>query len=160
VGYTGRTDPAVLHARLTAAARGATGATGQGFTAITHALVALLNTLVHQIKILDKQIAGQLAQHVDAHIFTSLPRSGTVRAAKLLAEIGDCRARFPTSEALISLAGMAPSTRQSGKTRIVGFRLSCDKNLRDAVTDFTNDLEFPRFPGDFAIWFRHPRGGG
>ena len=21
-------------------------------------------------------------------------------------------------------------------------------------------LEFPRFPGDFAIWFRHPQGGG
>ena len=34
---------------------------------------------------------------------------------------------------------MAPSTRQSGKTRIVGFRWSCDKNLRDAVTDFAND---------------------
>ena len=98
-----------------------------------------MNTLVGQIKILDTQIAQQLAEHVDAHIFTSLPRSGTVRAAKLLAEIGDCRARFPSPEALISLAGMAPSTRQSGKTRIVGFRWSCDKNLRDAVTDFAND---------------------
>ena len=139
VGYTGRTDPAVLHARLTAAPRGATGTAGSGYTPITHALLALLTTLVHQIKILDKQIAHQLAEHADAHIFTSLPRSGTVRAAKLLAEIGDCRARFPTPEALISLAGMAPSTRQSGKTRIVGFRWSCDKNPRDAVTDFAND---------------------
>jgi transposase len=139
VGYTGRTNPATLHARLTAAPRGATGATGEGFTAITHALVTLLTTLVAQIKTLDNQIAHQLADHADAHIFTSLPRSGTVRAAKLLAEIGDCRARFPTPEALISLAGMAPSTRQSGKTCIVGFRWSCDKNLRDAVTDFAND---------------------
>lgn len=139
VGYTGRTHPATLHARLTAAPRGATGAAGDKYTPITHALVALLNTLVQQIKILDTQIAQQLAEHVDAHIFTSLPRSGTVRAAKLLAEIGDCRARFPTPEALISLAGMAPSTRQSGKTHIVGFRWSCDKNLRDAVTDFAND---------------------
>ena len=139
VGYTGRTHPAILHARLTAAPRGATGAAGDKYTPITHAFLALLNTLVGQIKILDTQIAQQLAEHVDAHIFTSLPRSGTVRAAKLLAEIGDCRARFPSPEALISLAGMAPSTRQSGKTRIVGFRWSCDKNLRDAVTDFAND---------------------
>jgi transposase len=139
VGYTGRTTPVALHARLTAAPRGATGATAASYTPITHALVALLTTLVAQIKTLDNQIAHQLAEHADAHIFTSLPRSGTVRAAKLLAEIGDCRARFPTPEALISLAGMAPSTRQSGKTHIVGFRWSCDKNLRDAVADFAND---------------------
>ena len=77
--------------------------------------------------------------HADAHIFTSLPRSGTVRAARLLAEIGDCRARFPTPEALACLAGVAPSTRQSGKIRAVGFRWACDKQLRDAVTDFAGD---------------------
>jgi len=35
----------------------------------------------------DKQIAGQLAAHPDAHIFTSLPRAGTLRAARLLAEL-------------------------------------------------------------------------
>lgn len=67
-----------------------------------------------------------------------LPRSGRVRAARLLAEIGDCRARFPTPESLTCLAGAAPSTRQSGKLRAVGFRWSCDKQLRDAVTDFAN----------------------
>ncbi len=53
----------------------------------------------------------QLDAHADAHIFTSLPRAGRVRAARLLAEIGDCRARFPTHEPLSCLAGGAPSTR-------------------------------------------------
>ena len=72
-------------------------------------------------------------------MFTSLPRSGRVRAARLLAEIGDCRARFPTPETLTCLAGVAPSTRQSGKIRAVGFRWACDKQLRDAVTDFAAD---------------------
>ena len=139
VRYTGRTDPVTLHARLTAAPRGATGRRGAAHTHITRALVATLATLVEQIKMLDKQIGAHLASHADAHIFTSLPRSGTVRAARLLAEIGDCRARFPTTEALMCLAGVAPSTRQSGKTHIVGFRWSCDKNLRDAVCDFAND---------------------
>ncbi|HWS92895.1 MAG TPA: transposase [Mycobacterium sp.] len=38
------------------------------------------------------------------------PRAGTIRAARLLAEIGDCRARVPTPEALTCLAGVAPST--------------------------------------------------
>jgi transposase len=139
VGYCGRTDPAVLHARLAAAPRGATGDDGAAQTCVTRALHAVLTTLAEQIKALSEQIAEQLALHADAHVFTSLPRSGTVRAARLLAEIGDCRARFPTPEALACLAGAAPSTRQSGKMRAVSFRWSCDKQLRDAVTDFAAD---------------------
>ena len=138
-GYSGRTDPAVLHARLAAAPRGATGEDGTAQACVTAALHAVLTTLADQIKALSGQIGEQLARHADAHIFTSLPRSGTVRAARLLAEIGDCRARFPTPEALACLAGAAPSTRKSGQMRSVSFRWSCDKQLRDAVTDFAGD---------------------
>jgi transposase len=139
VGYCGRVDPAVLHARLAAAPRGATGEDGAAKAHITRALLAALTTLVEQIKALSEQITEQLDAHADAHIFTSLPRSGTVRAARLLAEIGDCRARFPTPESLACLAGVAPSTRQSGKHRAVAFRWAADKQLRDAVCDFAAD---------------------
>jgi len=139
VGYCGRVDPAVLHARLAAAPRGATGEHGTAEAHVTRALLAVLVTLNEQIKALSAQISEQLALHADQHVFTSLPRSGRVRAARLLAEIGDCRARFPTPESLACLAGVAPSTRQSGKIRAVGFRWSCDKQLRDAVTDFAGD---------------------
>jgi transposase len=139
VGYPGRTDPAVLHTRLTAAPRGATGDHGTTEAHITHALTAVLDTITAQISTLEAQIADQLARHADNHTFTSLPRSGTVRAARLLAEIGDCRGRFPTPESLACLAGVAPSTRQSGKLRTVGFRWACDKQLRDAITDFAGD---------------------
>ncbi len=139
VGYCGRVDPAVLHARLAAAPRGATGEHGAAEAHVTRALLAVLVTLNEQIKALSSQISEQLALHADQHVLTSLPRSGRVRAARLLAEIGDCRARFPTPESLACLAGVAPSTRQSGKIRAVGFRWSCDKQLRDAVTDFAGD---------------------
>ncbi len=139
IGYTGGADATVLHARLTAAPRGLTGDHGAAHAHVTRALVATLGALNEQIKALSDQIADQLADHVDAHIFTSLPRSGKIRAAKLLAEIGDCRGRFPTPEALACLAGVAPSTRQSGTMRSVGFRWSCDKHLREAVTDFAAD---------------------
>ncbi|MDT4971705.1 MAG: hypothetical protein QOG22_1848 [Pseudonocardiales bacterium] len=138
-GYPGRADPAALHAHLTAAPHGLTGPHGDAHAHITRALVAALTAIATQIRALTKQIEQQLTTHADAHIFTSLPRSGTVRAARLLAEIGDCRARFPTPEALACLAGVAPSTRQSGKTRAVSFRWSCDKQLRDAITDFAAD---------------------
>lgn len=136
VGYSGRTDPAALHTRLTTAPRGAPGISGAD---ITTTYVAILTTLNTQIKTLDESIATQLAAHADAHIFTSLPRSGTFRAARLLAEMGDCRGRFPTPEALACLAGVAPSTRQSGKVKHVGFRWAADKQLRDAVCDFAGD---------------------
>jgi transposase len=139
VGYSGKVDPAVLHHRLVAAPRGATGAEAAANAPITGALVAVLVSLTEQIKALTAEIETQLAAHADAHIFTSLPRSGRVRAARLLAEIGDSRARFPTPESLACLAGVAPSTRQSGKIRAVGFRWACDKQLRDAVTDFAGD---------------------
>jgi len=138
-GYCGRADPAVLHARLAAAPRGATGEHGAAEAHVTRALLAVLVTLTEQIKALNAQISEQLALHADQHVFTSLPRSGRVRAARLLAEIGDCRARFPTPESLAGLAGVAPSTRQSGKIRTVGFRWACGKQLRDAVTDFAGD---------------------
>ena len=139
VGYSGKVDPAVLHHRLTAAPRGLTGPDANTEACITHALVAVLTGLVTQIKNLTAQIDDQLSRHADQHIFTSLPRAGRLRAARLLAEIGDCRARFPTPESLTCLAGVAPSTRQSGKIRSVGFRWAADKQLRDAVCDFAGD---------------------
>jgi transposase len=138
-GYCGRTSPAVLHQRLIAAPGGATGDDGTAQAHVTRALLAVLVTLVAQVRALAAQITEQLDMHADAHVFTSLPRSGTVRAARLLAEIGDCRQRFPDPASLMCLAGVAPSTRQSGKVKAVSFRWAVDKQLRDAVCDFAAD---------------------
>ena len=107
--------------------------------AVTAAFVAVLRTITVQIEALAARIAEQLDLHPDAPIFTSLPRSGRVRAARLLAEIGDARGRFPTADSLACLAGVAPSTRQSGKVEVVSFRWGADKQLRDAICDFAGD---------------------
>jgi transposase len=138
-GYCGRKGAAELWGRLEKAPRGALGDEGEGRGAVTIAFVAVLETLRAQIDELDARIAELLDAHPDGPVFRSLPRAGTVRAAGLLAEIGDCRARFPTPESLACLAGAAPSTRESGKHRAVTFRWACDKKLRDAVMDFAGD---------------------
>jgi transposase len=138
-GYLNPNNAPALHAHLTAAARGTTGAEADARAAVTLTLVAALSALRTQIKALEDQIAAQLAAHPDGHIFTSLPRAGTVRAARLLAEIGDARGRYPTPESLVCLAGAAPSTRQSGRVKVVSFRWAADKQLRGAVTDFAGD---------------------
>jgi transposase len=139
VGYCGRVDPALLHARLAGAPRGHTGPDAAGGAAITTAFVTVLRALIDQIQALAKRIDEQLDVHPDRAIFTSLPRSGRVRAARLLAEIGDARGRFPTADSLACLAGVAPSTRQSGKITTVSFRWGADKQLRDAICDFAGD---------------------
>lgn len=139
VGYSGKVAPEALHARLLAAPRGTTDADAEAHAATTLAFVAVLRTLNTQIAALADSVAEQLEVHPDAHIVKSLPRAGTLRAARLLAEIGDARGRFPTPEALACLAGVAPSTRQSGKVKAVTFRWSADKQLRDALCDFAGD---------------------
>ena len=68
---------------------------------ITLAYVAILKTLRAQIDELTTRLDQLLDAHPDALIFRSLPRCATVRAATLLAEIGDCRARFPDAESLV-----------------------------------------------------------
>jgi transposase len=138
VGYTGGIPAAVLHARLIAAAPGLTGAEGEARGQITLAFVVMTATLNEQISAMDAEIGRLFAAHPDQHIFASLPRSGTIRAATLLAEIGDCRERFPADDALAALAGACPSTRQSGKRSQAVFRWSCSKKLRAAVMDFAS----------------------
>jgi transposase len=139
VGYSHLANLDRLWDHLHDAPAGTRGTEATARAPITHALIAALTTLRAQIKALDEQIAEQLARHPDAAIFTSLPRSGTVRAARLLAEIGDARGRYPTPESLVCLAGAAPSTKQSGKVKVVTFRWAVDKQLRGAVVDFAGD---------------------
>jgi transposase len=105
---------------------------------VTLELVALLTSLRARITALETGIEQALAAHADAQVFTSLPRSGSVRAATLLAEIGDARGRFPTDEALAAAAGISPSTRASGRAHYVVFRRGCNHRLRQAVVDFAD----------------------
>jgi len=137
--YSGRTSAAVLHTRLLAAPRGTTGTDAEVHALTTKAYIALLRTLNTQIGALEDNLATQLTSHPDTHIFASLPRVKTLRTARLLAEIGDARGRFPTADSLAALAGVAPSTRQSGKVKTVTFRWGANKQLRDALCDFAGD---------------------
>jgi len=138
-GYNAKRATVDLHAHLTNAAPGTRGPDAHARAAITIAYLDVIEALVTQIAALDKHIAALLDAHPDAHIFTSLPRCGTIRAATLLAEIGDCRARFPDAESLACLAGVAPSTRASGRHRAVTFRWTSNTRLRNAICSFAGD---------------------
>jgi len=135
-----RKPPAELFAHLQQAATGrSAGPAAEASELIVLTLVDLLTKIREQQADLEDRIQAALLAHPDGPIFTSLPRAGIVRAAALLAEIGDCRARFPDSQALAAAAGVAPSTRQSGKHLNITYRRGCNKQLRAALVDWAQD---------------------
>jgi transposase len=103
------------------------------------ALAAVLTALVGAIKNLDRSVAARLGEHPDGEIFTSLPRSGQINAAQVLAEWGDCRPAYEHPDSVAALAGVIPVTKESGKHRAVHFRWACNKRFRAAVTTFADN---------------------
>ncbi len=140
-GYCGRRSAAELLERLRSAPAGrAEALEAEARRGAVLGLVATLKPIVDQIRELTSQIAQAVRAHPDGQVFLPLfkdPKS-VVTAARLVAEIGDDRARYPTRESLAADAGMAPVARESGKRKVAGFRWACDKRLRDAVACLAN----------------------
>jgi transposase len=138
--YCGRRSARDLLARLQAAPTSPLGDNeAEAAGDLVRSLVAVLTPLVAQIQQLGAAIAAALQQHPDAPIVQALPRSGTVNAAQILAELGDDRRRFVSAEHLAAEAGVVPVTHASGKHRGVSFRWACNKRLRAALTTFADN---------------------
>jgi transposase len=132
-GYSGRTSPEILTARLRAhLLAGSPGTTaGKAFTMLLFVdQLELLNT---QVRTVTRRIRELLAGHPDAAVFLSFPGMGEVTAATMLAEMGEDRSRFPTPDTLLAETGTAPVTRASGRSRTVRFRYAANKRMRHAI---------------------------
>lgn len=154
--YCGRRTAAELLARLRSAPSGRTGELElEARRAAVLALVTALRPLVEQIGLLTSQIGGALRAHDDGETFLSLFRDPktVVTAAALLAEIGDCRSRYPNPDALAADAGMSAVAIESGKHRSANFRRACDKRLRNAVATLA-DASRHRHPWANDIYTR------
>ena len=139
-GYCGRRPPAQLLTRLRAAPPGLCGTVEvEARRDAVLALVGVLRALLAGIKDLDRSVVAHLGEHPDAEIFTSLPRSGRINAAQVLAEWGDCRPAYADAEAVACLAGATPVTKQSGKHTAVSFRWACNKRFRQAICTFADN---------------------
>jgi transposase len=139
-GYSGRQHPTVLLARLRQAPAGCTAtALTAALSDAVSALVGVLSALNTAIKNLDRSVAARLEEHPDGKIFASLPRSGQINAAQLLAEWGDCRQAYDGPDSVAALAGCTPVTKASGKHKAVHFRWACNKRFRQAMTTFADN---------------------
>ena len=96
-------------------------------------LVAMIKTLNAQIS---RARAADRHRHPRASRRADLPlavQAGSViTAAELLAEMGDCRGRYPTRDTLAGDAGQAAVAIESGKRKAACFRWGCNKRLRHA----------------------------
>jgi transposase len=138
--YCGRRPATELLARLRAAPAGLTGSVEvEARRDAVLAMVGVLRALNASIKDLDRSVAAHLGEHPDREIFTSLPRSGQINAAQVLAEWGDCRAASTSPDAVAALSGIVPVTKASGKHHAVHFRWACNKRFRVAITTFADN---------------------
>jgi transposase len=149
--YSGGQDPTALmaelrdapHARVGELELAAAGRTCSGF-------VATIRTVNKQIKDLEHRIRDQVRAHPDGRIVLSLFKSpnSVITAAELLAEIGDCRQRYLTRDALAANAGHAAVAEEFGKRRTASFRWGCNKRLR---------IAFCRLADSSRHWHPWPR---
>ncbi|MGH2720729.1 MAG: IS110 family transposase [Actinomycetota bacterium] len=139
-GYCGRRPAAELLERLRSAPEGlGEGPEAEARRDAVLAYIRVIRALNAAIKDLTRSVAAHLGEHPDAEIFTSLPRSGQVNAAQMLAQWGDCREAYDSPEAVSALAGASPVTKRSGKHEAVHFRWACDKLFRQALCTFADN---------------------
>jgi transposase len=134
--YSGRRGAEELLERMRSAPTGRAGELEtEARRAVVLGLVAALEPIVAEISELTSQIRGALAAHPDRAVFAPLFRDAktVISPATLIAELGDCRERYPTEAAMAADAGMSPVALESGKLRVATFRRACDKRLRAAV---------------------------
>lgn len=134
--YCGRKPASELLGRLRGAASGrAQALETEARRSVVLALVAALEPIVARIAELTSEIRGALDDHPDGPTFRSLFRDAktAVCPATMLAEMGDCRERYPTIAALAADSGQAPVAVESGKSKRARFRWACDHRLRDAI---------------------------
>jgi transposase len=122
---------------------------------------ALLATLT--VECVNADELGQAAteafqQHPDHAIITSFPGLGDLTGARVLAEIGDDRARFADARGLKAFAGSAPVTRASGRSVSITRRMV--KNNRLAAVGFVWAFAAIPHPGPTKDHYNRRRAHG
>ena len=111
--------------------------------AIMESSMLLVHILVQQIMVLndaiekyDVELATLMQTHPDGDLFKSFAGAGAALAPRLLAAMGSDRNRLADARELQQLTGIAPVTRQSGKTKVVHRRWACNRFLLQTFHEF------------------------
>jgi transposase len=113
-------------------------ATHQAMAPLLKVECGLLRQLDQGIEEFEKLIEAEMKTHQDAKLFTALPGAGKALAPRLLTAFGSNRERFQHADEVASMSGIAPVTRQSGKSLQVVRRYACSNHVRQTFHEFAN----------------------
>lgn len=137
--YRGGRTPTELLERLRTAAIAPVGLDPIVLTELVQAQTTLIESALGSIARLDAAIGAQLLAHPKAELLQPLPRIGEINLAQIIAEIGPLLDRCDNADQAAAACGVAPITRQSGKTRNVQFRFASNTRARVALTCFADN---------------------
>lgn len=106
------------------------------FVYTAKSLSRLLLVLAEKMKEMKDKMTHITKNHILGKVFYSLPGSGDVMSAKLLALMGDNKELYKSSAEVQSYTGVAPIIKRSGKSFRVIFRHACNKEYRETLTWF------------------------
>jgi len=124
-------------------------------------LAERMGQLSRTVSQFDERIAELVARHADGAFFRALPGAGDALVPRLIVAFGSDRDRYGSAEEIQCQSGIAPVTRQSGKTCRVSRRYACPKFLRQTFHEFADQArKWSRWSKAFyemkrAAGFRH-----
>ena len=103
------------------------------------ALASQMKTTLSAIREFDQKIEELCASHQDYPLFASLPGSGSIYSARLLAAMGTDRDRFQSPDEVACLFGIAPVIERSGQSSWTRWRYFCPKFLRQSFHEYAGE---------------------
>jgi len=113
---------------------------------VIQSFVLRIQLICRQLQILhqtvthfDRQIAQAYEKHEDHAIFASLPGAGPTLGPRLLGSMGSQRERYPSAGNLQCYTGVAPVTKQSGKSCYIHRRYLCPKFHKQSFHEYAKE---------------------
>jgi transposase len=102
------------------------------------ALARQLRQFDESIGEFDREIDKLMVSHERAAVFRSLPGAGAALAPRLLVAMGSHLERYADAAQIQSYSGIAPITKQSGRSKVVQRRRACPRFLRQTFHEFAD----------------------
>ncbi len=103
----------------------------------------LIQCLNRAIQDYEQRIEALFQDYSEAYLFEQLPGAGRALAPRLAAFFGTDRSHYAAASNVQSFSGIAPITRQSGRTKVVHARWACPKFERQTFHEFAR-LSLPK----------------